>query len=450
MTSFFELVFSDAFKFSDGPNGLETAGDHVWYAEVDHSIYPKGRYRAFTAPRGAKEKNVIRTWAGNSKASGEKHVQFPVIYLSLKRLVPIGEEKRIIHDPVELTQDEKEFFEKYHCQILLLQQRMKQVEYVVSRNKSTLGFATDRYDSLTNSAGQDNVGKLLLAILSFKRLKRRLGEKYKGGLLLIDEIDATLYPASQIQLVKALYRFCHDLNLQVVFTTHSPDVIRVVCDGQYLKTSKILYLETRDGKTRIHDNLSLDAMLAHLQAKTVDPAKPTRIKVFSEDESARIFLKGLLNSKIKKNLDFIDVSLGEGELNNLRKVGLPDFKNGIIVYDGDVNSLSPKYKSSNSLSLPGGEAPECVFFRFLGSLKETDEFWDAEPGGYTKQICFIDFVSSDIDDINKIKKWFKREKSHFGRGCIRLIKRYEKARQDEVSDFRKRFHKAYIAVGGTV
>lgn len=445
---FFQIPFSEAFKFSDGPEGLERAGEHVWFAEINEDIYPNKKYRAFTAPRGSIKNNKIRTWAGTSKASGEKHAQAPVIYLSLKRLIPIGEEKRVHHDPIELSPEESDFFEEYHRKILLLEHKMSQAEFVTSTNKSTLGFATKEYDSLTNSAGQDNIGKILLSVLSFKRLKEALGAKYKGGLLLIDEIDATLYPAAQVQLIKALFRFAHDVNLQIVFTTHSPDIVQVLNDQKLSSTSKIIYLETRDKKTRIFENLPQRRILAHLRAETVKPENTKKIQVFSEDSSTRIFLKGLLEPTLKRQLKFIDIDFSEGMLNSLRKAKLPDFVEGIIVYDGDIDSDKPTYKSPNSLSLPGNAAPERVFFRYLQSLPETDAFWDKTPGGYLKQTCFRDFTDKDEKDDNKVKRWFNREKQHFGRGCLKLIKRYIEDHIDEVEAFRKAFNEAFSAVGG--
>lgn len=446
----FELAFSDAFKFSDGPNGPERAGEHVWHATIDKDIYPKETYRAFTDARTSKKVNDIRTWAGTSKASGEKHVQIPVIYLSLKRLVPIGEEKRVKHMPANLTAEEKGFFEKYHRRILLIDQQMKSAEYVESQNKATLGFVTDKYNSLANSAGQDNVGRILLAILSFKRLKEKMGDEYKGGLLLIDEIDATLYPAAQAQLFCALLRFANDLNLQVVFTTHSPDLLETMGDKKYEKDCKLLFLETRDSETAIYDNLSIERAIAHLRGETVAPEATRKIAVFSEDLSTRIFLKGLLPANLKKSLDIIDISLGEGELNNLRKVGLKDFREGVIVYDGDIDVKRPTYKSSNSVALPGGAAPEVVFYRFLRRLDERDRFWDKLPGGYTKQVCFLDYSHIDEPSVEEAKKWFSREKgaSRFGRGCSKLINRWSDDHPEEKKKFVDDFISAYGSVGG--
>ena len=55
-----------------------------------------------------------------------------------------------------------------------------------------------------------------------------MGSEYKGGLLLIDEFDATLFPASQFCLMDILYDISPSLNLQIVVTTHSTDLINHV------------------------------------------------------------------------------------------------------------------------------------------------------------------------------------------------------------------------------
>lgn len=226
----YQLKLSDAFKFSDGPDGFERAGEHIWTAYIDTSVYPKGKYRAETIARINIRKNNIRTWSGEGKERGEKHAQFPVIYLSLKRLVPIGEERTVKHNPIGLSKDETAWFEKYHKKFLFLQQNMTKAEFVEPSNKATLGFATARCDSLTNSSGQDNVGKIFLSVLSFARLKEELGSDYIGGLLLIGKIDATLYPAAQKKLIESLMKFSNDYALQIVFTMHSADTAEVLYD----------------------------------------------------------------------------------------------------------------------------------------------------------------------------------------------------------------------------
>ena len=445
----FQMKFNDAFKFSDGPNGFERAGDHRWNVLINEAVYPEKLYPARTIARTNKQLNDIRTWAGETKTKGKKHVQYPCIYLSLKRLIPIGEEKNIAHKPLELTPEEREWFEKHHKKILLVLDEMQDAELVRSSNKSTLGFVTDRYDSLTNSAGQDNVGKILLSIMSFARLKQELGEAYKGGLLLIDEIDATLYPAAQKKLVEFLLKEAGNLQLQVVFTTHSPDTIRVLYNQSYSQQCKVVYLETRDGETDVFEDLPLQSVLAHLRAETV-PQHQLKIKVMAEDESTRMFMKGLVPSELKPKLEYIDIALGHGELNKLRRSGLEDFQSAIIVFDGDVNLNRREYVADNAIKLPGSAAPEVVFYIFLWSLSARDSFWSDTPGGYSKQICFSGFETFNGNDSEEAKRWFKREKPRFGRGCGRLINRWKADHPAEVEEFQEALRAAFSAVGGTL
>ena len=60
--------------------------------------------------------------------------------------------------------------------------------------------------------------------MSFRKLKEDYAD-YKGGLLLIDEADAGLFPTAQVNLLKMLDRECKNLDLQVVMTSHSPVLI---------------------------------------------------------------------------------------------------------------------------------------------------------------------------------------------------------------------------------
>ena len=68
-----------------------------------------------------------------------------------------------------------------------------------------------------------------MAILSFKRLKKQRGE-WTGGLLLIDEIDATLHPAAQKRLIDLLIKEAKVNDIQVVVTTHSSDLLKHICN----------------------------------------------------------------------------------------------------------------------------------------------------------------------------------------------------------------------------
>lgn len=84
----------------------------------------------------------------NIKASPKRAIQFPLIYLGLRRLIPLSTESETNH----ITPDA-----------------------VKSPNKNVLAMKTKHYNHLGNSAGQDNIGQILAAIISFTKLKEKLG-----------------------------------------------------------------------------------------------------------------------------------------------------------------------------------------------------------------------------------------------------------------------------------
>src|SRR5690606_2647200 len=144
----------------------------------------------------------------------------------LKRVLPIGEDNKIENsDKHELTVEETKFFREWYNKILISSDIILSTNHLESPDKSTMGINTDFYDWQQNSAGQDNIGKILLAILSFKRLKEKYPNEYKGGILAIDEIDATLYPGSQIRLLDALRTFSSKFKIQIICTTHSLSIL---------------------------------------------------------------------------------------------------------------------------------------------------------------------------------------------------------------------------------
>ena len=95
-------------------------------------------------------------------------------------------------------------------------------------SKTFAGVSDDTHDIFTNSAGEGNIMRIILAVLSFKRLKEQYGRDYRGGILLIDELDATLYGFSQAKLVDYLWQVAGDYKIQIVFTTHSPIILKCV------------------------------------------------------------------------------------------------------------------------------------------------------------------------------------------------------------------------------
>lgn len=84
----------------------------------------------------------------------------------------------------------------WNCPYFTLTNTTDVANYTISgsNKKHGVGINTEKCDYLTNSARQDNLGQILLSMLSFRHLKESgVLEKFQG-LLLIDEVDSTLYP----------------------------------------------------------------------------------------------------------------------------------------------------------------------------------------------------------------------------------------------------------------
>ena len=95
-----------------------------------------------------------------------------------------------------------QFSGQWHNEVLICQDQVLGVRSVKGWAKRSAGVTTGNYDALTMSAGQDNVGEIILAVLSMRRLKNKFRKSYEGGIVFVDEIDATLYPAAQVKLIE--------------------------------------------------------------------------------------------------------------------------------------------------------------------------------------------------------------------------------------------------------
>lgn len=175
-----------------------------------------------------------------------KAIDFPVIYLGLKRLIPFATERTVKVKKTAVPTKYINSFSNLSKEILLLLDDKINPEPVKSSNKNSLAMKTNSYGHLGNSAGQDNIGQIVSSLLSFQKLKDELDLEYEGGILLIDEIDASLYAGSQIKLMDKLYRFAVNLNLQIIFTTHSLEILNHL-ESKTGDETIINHLVIRDG-----------------------------------------------------------------------------------------------------------------------------------------------------------------------------------------------------------
>lgn len=428
----FRTEFSDIFRFAF-PD-FDKAGEHVWttHFEDGKSI------QAISNARIEKDKpTTIRVRVGRSMRGSGK-LRFPVIYLGMGRLFPLTLEKSIKSNASTLNASEIQEFADMHNEILLMVDEQVQPESITTANKSFYAPKTTIYNHLGNSAGQDNLGQIITALLSFKRLRDDLGAGYHGGILLIDELDASLFPAAQIKLVEHLHQKALQLNLQIFFTTHSLEVLK---ETSKFNDAKSIFLDKSPGAIVVRDNLDYDELQKNLLVLGPDAFKTIVSKrfVYCEDHEAEYMLKSILPKEIKDKIDIYSTGLGQNQLKEIAKRRIPDFKNSIIILDGDSSSSSIR----NVLTLPGKYGPDRILYDYLKSKDSTT--FEGIQKGYTKQFCFKDFnvISPDSEPRTreKYKRWHKQQKKYWGNNARKVWLLWVADNQKDVNNFIDSFSK---------
>lgn len=438
----FSTKFSDIFKFS---KNNDMPGDHEYQIEFyDSSLFGKNVEYIKSYKRASSDTSHIRLVVGKTRGKGDGNLDFPVIYLGLKRTYPIGELREITELTPTLTQDEIELFNKWYKEIFFPQEKISPVQITSKLQKDTLAVNSENYDYFANSAGQDNIGQILGSFLSFRRLKNKLGDDYKGGLLLIDEFDATLFPAAQTNLVDLFYKLAGKYSIQFIFTTHSLETLEhIIYKRQHNNNdTEVLYFTNVYGKLDLIVAPQMQRIRSDLNMATISPNQIQKINLYCEDAEAAWFIKRLLGPQKTKYLNFCSATFGGDFLKSLAEKNIPEFNNSIIVLDGDKKCNG---ESHNVLSLPGNANPENVFRQQLEELPPYHNFWQNDLR-YTKQVFekeLSQLTNERYDDRVKMKAWFNDQKKYWGRGGNNIYRCWLEYNTELAESFRLQFVKVY-------
>ncbi|GAA4655015.1 hypothetical protein GCM10023142_21530 [Anaerocolumna aminovalerica] len=474
----FKSQFKEKFKLS---KTFDRFGEHIWTLNFYNNGYYKDNQIKITSMKRPTKSNPddIRFWNAKSRAKGSGYVQLPVYYLSLGRLFPIGETAKTKSVDIKLTDEENIFFTRYYKEILSIQDS-KDASAVMEKadaKRSFVGVNDTTHDVFTNSAGESNIGRIILAILSFKRLKDKY-PAYKGGILLIDELDATLYGYSQKKLVKFLYEKSKELKIQIVFTTHSPMIMKEVNSLQRNEVKKLqkqridpsiisynyecelIYLESyyvgevgdskrmitgRNIRTSSDLNTIIDGI--NMQPSTVRQS----VNVYLEDERAKSLLFYLLSKHLDYNFEnyfnVVDIDLGWTNYVQLHQKNVPEFINSVIILDHDVREKADRTKlnyilntAKNILFLP--EDVEKGLFMLLKDPIFYSEFEQTiQEVRMPYEICFRDWVEAEYD-AKEYKSWFAYMEETLG-GINKLFDFWFLKNPDKANKFVQEFIDVY-------
>ena len=437
----FRADFSELFK---GSEAYDTTGSDKYRVSVADDAGTETDYRQFRV-----------TWQKKSKDSDEKRfriipyknrddsgtktdakLNIPVYYLGLSRLFPIGEAESIQEAKLRFASEvHKRWFNENYTRILSLHEAINDISGTAIRgveSKTAVGINTDKYDYLSNSSGQDNLGQILFALLSFRKLKESMGDaNWRGGLLLIDEFDSTLHPSAQNSLIDLMISEARSLNIQIAITTHSISLLGHIRTKYEHNNSRdamheveLYYFTNQNRYLEIKRNFEFCSIESDLMVQSMAQNRK-KTKIYSEDAEARWFLQKLLNHYIAR-LEILDVSLSCTHLLGLFKADPVYFGNVLIVLDGDVSDRDisevpekVRQRANNIIKLPGIVRPEQVIYDYLNAMPSEHNYWSEAAALSFNWDSFKahEPQSSDYNgytkEREKYKKWFNDHKEIF-------------------------------------
>lgn len=117
-----------------------------------------------------------------------------------------------------------------------------------------------------------------------------------GGLIIIDELELGLHEAAQTKLIKVLKELCLTKKIQIICTSHSPEIIRSVPpEGR-------IHIEKRKKKTKIIPGISSEYATGKLRGENSN-----EIDVYVEDYMATLLLNNAIPNSIRKRVSIIPI-----------------------------------------------------------------------------------------------------------------------------------------------
>lgn len=342
-------------------------------------------------------------------------IPVPTIFLSLSRLFPVGETD-LSHKNVTLKNklfkngSIQKYIEWYNAVLPGSVSEKTDEVIILDKNKiesDGIYIAPDDTTESTQSVGQDNLRGIINALVDFKNLKEKDPSNYHGGILCIDEIDASLHPSAQLRLLSLLDDLCDELDLQIFLTTHSLTILKKIIElkQQNEDDYNLIYLidpiQPKVGKIENYESLKADLFDDEI-------VHNPQVKFYCEDKSTEFLIDELRkaskslfhNIRILDDYDIVPVHLGANQLKKLPKYDEHFNKVGIVL-DGDaktnvkyllnsyinnkknIKTISQLHeKRNNIMFLPTFLAPESYMYYIIYNLYHNPDFrsfWDKIP-----------------------------------------------------------------------
>lgn len=420
------------------------------------------------------------------KIGAAARIPIPAIISTLSRLYPVGE-TQIDNKPLrkKFSSEVKEKYIEYYNRVLPNSinndSNISIIEKSITK-KNRIYINLNSGTEETQSVGQDSLGNIVTALSDFYQLKISDPDNYNGGILCIDELDSSLHPKAQLNLMELLDDLSKELNLQIFLTTHSLTILKYIIELENKQSEeqpenyKLIYLLDSDSP-RVHKYSSYTELKSDLFDEL--GVNYPKFKIYCEDDYTEFIFKELeksCNTILKKKLPkykIIPIHLGCDNLLNLPRFD-SHFGKTIIVLDGDAklkdkrcliyeyinnekqNGIKEIKTNKNFIFLPTFLAPESYLYYLLFSIvndNKYSDFWNnikSEKYGILTRSklrnSFLDkVIISKASKNDELKKLFKE----FGINDIKelitetnLFYHYYKENINELNEYYNRFEQA--------
>lgn len=398
--------------------------------------------RARIVPRNWNPSSDFESTDGTIQVGSDSKTPLPTIYLGMTRVLPIAEadESDVISRSIEEMESEDRNLVTDFVKSVMLGLQANNTKITSNRIARTSKFSSHPdydYDSHGVSLGQDSLGSIAAALASFNRLKRKMSDKYHGGLLLIDEIDCGFHPHAISRLVNKLDEISGELGIQIIATTHSIAMISAVLEKNRQKKAKnsvsYLYdsaaprLMNYDQPSNIFDDLELKPPSRARAKKNPD------LVIYLEDDESCLFFdrvvnpskKRAINKEFSVNMKAIGLGVGCDSLANFTKKN-PEFRKNIFCLDGDYSPRANRKNPENVIKLPGNKSPERLIIEFLFCIVKNEEKYREVLSSLDKRKLHRDqIIAHLLNDVNEnmekredLKTWWKAKQRYIKQWSI--------------------------------
>jgi len=171
-----------------------------------------------------------------------------------------------------------------------------------------------------------------------------------NSLVLLDEPETSLHPMAQKKLIKFILEQCKNKKLQIIISTHSPDII----EGMPKESIKILYEHVETGKVNVIEDVYPENAFLH-----IGRSFSNRKIIIVEDIFAKLIIDKILEENSEKGL--FEVKYFPGGESRVKHEHMlvyskeEDYKH-FVIFDGDqrrpkrdVSALSDNDKTVENL-----------------------------------------------------------------------------------------------------